>query len=527
MTRVHPQETICATGARVSAAAATITAYLDAALGAVLPPQVTAGPIQSPHRPEPATATDFLGEPTGPAGSPAAGGSLHAEVADPAAVDPLRACIGRIMLDAERFYLDHLAGSWVPAYLESRGLNQATWTQWRVGYAPAGWTALVDHLRGLGHADHVMVAAGLARRSSLGTLIDHFRDRVMLAIRDEPGMFAGFIGRARPEAGPAAPKYLNSPKTPAFIKGDLLLGLHEARRQLARGAVPVVVDGPFDAIAVSAVSPGRYAGSRPAAPPTSRQAAVLARAADLSRTGILVALDGDRAGRVAAVRAHAVLLGLTGSAAAVILPPGRDPADVLAADGPAAPRQPPSAPRRAAGHGCHRRSHRYLGQPARSPGRPALGDAQRGHAHREHAVPPEAVGRILQITGGRTIATLDETLRPVANAELPVIARMLPVSATCQVARVADRLRCDYSDVIAEVANAASMAAAVPKRPAARGQRSDPAASTSGGAEASTTRIVTASFPDSPRAVTTAASEAGPKPWPRPAGQRMSAASGP
>jgi len=142
-------------------------------------------------------------------------------------------------------------------------------------------------------------------------------------------------------------------------------------------------------------------------------------------------------------------------------------------------------------------------------------------------VPPEAVGRILQITGGRTIATLDETLRPVANAELPVIARMLPVSATCQVARVADRLRCDYSDVIAEVANAASMAAAVPKRPAARGQRSDPAASTSGGAEASTTRIVTASFPDSPRAVTTAASEAGPKPWPRPAGQRMSAASGP
>jgi len=142
-------------------------------------------------------------------------------------------------------------------------------------------------------------------------------------------------------------------------------------------------------------------------------------------------------------------------------------------------------------------------------------------------VPPEAVGRILQITGGRTIATLDETLRPVANAELPVIARMLPVSATCQVARVADRLRCDYSDVIAEVANAASMAAAVPKRPAARGQRSDPAASTSGGAEASTTRIVTASFPDSPRAVTTAASEAGPKPWPQPAGPRMSATSGP
>ncbi|MGO9159123.1 MAG: hypothetical protein ACLP7J_00175 [Streptosporangiaceae bacterium] len=82
-----------------------------------------------------------------------------------------------------------------------------------MGYAPGGWTALLSHLRGLGYDDTVIEAAGLARRSSRGTFIDHFRDRVMLAIRDEHGTIAGFIGRAEPGSGPAVPKYLNSPET--------------------------------------------------------------------------------------------------------------------------------------------------------------------------------------------------------------------------------------------------------------------------------------------------------------------------
>jgi len=120
-----------------------------------------------------------------------------------------------VLLDAERFYVGHLKRSWVPGYLAARGLHPALAAQWHIGYAPAGWTALISHLRNLGHDDALIEAAGLARRSSRGTLIDHFRDRVMLAVRDEHGMVAGFIGRARPEAGPAVPKYLNSPETSA------------------------------------------------------------------------------------------------------------------------------------------------------------------------------------------------------------------------------------------------------------------------------------------------------------------------
>src|ERR1039457_4522154 len=112
---------------------------------------------------------------------------------------------GRVLLDAERFYLGHLNCSWVPGYLESRAFGQATAAQWRIGYAPAGWTALMSHLRSAGHDDPAIEAAGLARRSSRGTLIDHFRDRVMLAIRAEDGTIAGFIGRALPDAGPTVP----------------------------------------------------------------------------------------------------------------------------------------------------------------------------------------------------------------------------------------------------------------------------------------------------------------------------------
>jgi DNA primase len=206
-----------------------------------------------------------------------------------------------------------------------------------IGYAPAGWTVLLSHLRAPGHYDVVAEAAGMARRSSRGTLIDHFRDRVMLPIRDEHGVIAGFIGRVYPDATPAVPKYLNSPQTTVYTKGDLLFGLHEAREQLACGAVPVIAEGPFDAIAISAASSGQYAGLAPCGTAlTSRQIAALARAADVDKTGVLVALDNDRAGREAAIKAYKILVPVTTRTAAVVLPPERDPAEILQVGGPVA-----------------------------------------------------------------------------------------------------------------------------------------------------------------------------------------------
>src|ERR1700759_1590652 len=134
--------------------------------------------------------------------------------------------------------------------------------RWTVGYAPAGWHALADFLRGLGYSDAAIQAAGLARRTRPGTLVDFFRDRAMFGIRRPDGTLAGFTGPA-PPGGPQ-PFYLNSRPTSLYRKGSLLFGLYEGRRALAAGARPVLVEGPLDAIAVRTA--GRDAGGLPRGP---------------------------------------------------------------------------------------------------------------------------------------------------------------------------------------------------------------------------------------------------------------------
>jgi DNA primase len=373
--------------------------------------------------------------------------------------------------------------------------------QWRVGFAPGGWTALIGHLRGLGHDDAAIEAAGLARRSARGTLIDHFRDRVMLAIRDEQGVIAGFIGRAHPDAGPAVPKYLNSPETSVYTKGDLLFGLHEARDQLACGAMPVIAEGPFDAIAISAADPGRYAGLAPCGTAlTSRQVAALGRVADLHESGLLVALDGDRAGRDAAVKAYSTMLTVTSKLTAVTLPAGRDPAEILQADGPAALRnvlQSQTEPLSTVVIDAHLDS--WAAQLDHAEGQ--LNAMRSGAALIARLLPSETVDQILQVTGRRHEATINDDLRPVANPELPAIARVLPANAACQIVRVADRTESDCSEVTAEVANAVRKEAAVPKRPA-RGPNLDVGRGQGAPARPNPAHLATASFPDLPDAAT-------------------------
>ena len=349
--RARPDDIIRTTGRRVTEAAAAINRHLDITLLGISP-------------------------------QPAATASPQSETASPAFGHSPPDDVSRILVVAEHFYLGHLHRSWAPRYLASRGLNQVAVTRWRIGYAPTGWTTLTDHLRRLGHDDAAIQEAGLARRSSRGTLIDHFRDRVMLAIRDERGEIVGFIGRARPNADPRTPKYLNSPESATFKKGEVLFGLHEARSQLAHGAMPVLVEGPFDAIAVTAADPQRYAGLAPCGTAfTTRQAEALFRTVDLHQVGVLVALDGDRAGREAAIKAHEILLPHTRTANAAIMPSGRDPAEILQSRRPRRTTRCLTA-RRARGQGRDRRAYRPMGRPTRPRRRPAQRHAQRRRLHR-------------------------------------------------------------------------------------------------------------------------------------------------
>lgn len=237
---------------------------------------------------------------------------------------------------AAAFFRERLARSWVPEYFASRGLTSESLERWQVGYAPRGRDELTRHLRDAGYGDELILAAGLA--SQRDAVTDLFRDRAMFPIRSPRGTVIAFIGRAAPSRGQGYPKYLNSPTTSLYAKKETLLGLWEARQPLSRGALPVIVEGPLDVMAVAQADAGagQYAPVAACGSTlTASQVAALARAVDLARAGVLVAFDSDRAGRRAAVSAYGALAGLALRTRAMMMPPGYDPARLLGDHGQA------------------------------------------------------------------------------------------------------------------------------------------------------------------------------------------------
>ncbi|WP_344807905.1 toprim domain-containing protein, partial [Microlunatus ginsengisoli] len=213
------------------------------------------------------------------------------------------------------------------------GDNLANDDRVTVGYAPAGWSNLADHLRVGGATDTELVDAGLAKWSRRGTLIDLMRDRVVFGIRNDDGDLVGFTGRAAP-GDTDAPKWLNTPTTTIFTKGELLFGYTENRDRLADGAVPVRVEGVMDALAITMAGDGRAVGLAPLGTAlTAAQADTFAAAA--SRHIILHATDDDPAGLKAAERDYWLLTTRGVDTRKLILTDGEqgfnDPADAYSA----------------------------------------------------------------------------------------------------------------------------------------------------------------------------------------------------
>ncbi|MDQ1538431.1 MAG: hypothetical protein QOE58_2824 [Actinomycetota bacterium] len=241
---------------------------------------------------------------------------------------------------AAAFFTDGYADSWGPQYVTSRiGTDLTDHPTFRPGYAPAGWTNLTDHLRRLGASDEEILAAGLARVASTGNIIDQFRDRLIMPIRNR-GEIHGFIGRRNPNAdddGKAGPKYLNTAQTDLFDKSAQLFGLCEGRTELDSGATPVLVEGFFDAIAVSVAGDGRYVGVAPLGTSfTQAQANQLRPYIGPERPGVIVATDADLAGEVAAQRAFWMLTARGDTPLHMAIWDGQDPAEILELAGPEA-----------------------------------------------------------------------------------------------------------------------------------------------------------------------------------------------
>jgi DNA primase catalytic core len=232
------------------------------------------------------------------------------------------------------YFRRHLPSSWGQHYLADRfGEDITNDPRFQPGQAPAGWTNLINHLRQHGVTDDEMIITGVATTASTGRLIDRFRNRVVFPIIHN-GEVLGFIGRRHPDLSDidrAGPKYLNTGETPLFHKGAQLYGvLHD---KLSAGAIPVIAEGPMDAIAITLASRGRYIGVAPLGTSLTEE-----QASQLARISVhpVVATDADAAGRIAAERTYWLLSYHRLDPLHARLPDGTDPADLLALKGPTA-----------------------------------------------------------------------------------------------------------------------------------------------------------------------------------------------
>jgi DNA primase len=217
-------------------------------------------------------------------------------------------------------------------YLAERGLEESTLRAFGVGYAPSAWDRMLLASRRAGFSEDELRAAGLAQRSNRGSLYDRFRERIMFPLADERGRVVGFGARAMRDN--QQPKYLNTSEGEVFHKRSQLFGLHLARKEAAQSGKVILAEGYTDVLALHQSGIGAAVGVMGTAL-TEEQLTILARTA---RT-LELALDADRAGQAAMLRAAELAANRDMSLRVVPLPEGADPADLLQREGAAAMRE--------------------------------------------------------------------------------------------------------------------------------------------------------------------------------------------
>jgi DNA primase len=219
-------------------------------------------------------------------------------------------------------------------YLASRGLSQDILSEFRVGYSPSAWDRMLLGARQNGFTEEELVAAGLAQRGKNGGLYDRFRGRIMFPLADARGKVLGFGARQMAEG--RGPKYLNTSENDLYHKGRQLFGIDIARKEAMKTGRFVVVEGYTDVLALHQMGV-REAVAIMGTALTQEQLAELARVGDSARRGVIyLALDADRAGREAMLRAARLAEDRGVDLRVVDMPEGKDPADLASEEGSAA-----------------------------------------------------------------------------------------------------------------------------------------------------------------------------------------------
>ncbi len=223
-------------------------------------------------------------------------------------------------------------------YLASRGIDRDTAERFQIGYAPRYPDFLLRRLART-YPPEILLEAGLAVKDASGNVRDRFRGRITFPVHDLSGRAVGIGARILPsdrsiagaevpsdrsETREEGPKYLNSPETPIYRKGEVLYNLHRAKADVSRSGEIVVVEGYTDAIAL-------VDGGVPTAVATCGTALGEGhfRLASRFAQRMVLAFDSDEAGARAAERAFAFLERFPVQPVVLILPEGQDPADFV------------------------------------------------------------------------------------------------------------------------------------------------------------------------------------------------------
>jgi DNA primase len=211
-------------------------------------------------------------------------------------------------------------------YLLNRGITAETQKTFRIGYAPDTWDSLLNLLKEKGADDKLIEISGLvSKNEEKNRVYDRFRGRIIFPVLDVNGKPIAFGARILDKG---EPKYLNSPETPAYIKGDNLYGLFQNKAEIQKKKTSIIVEGYLDLIALYQ-SGVRICVASLGTAFTPEQAKLLSRFARKT----VVNYDGDSAGVKAARRAIEPLLAQDFEIDVLLLPNNQDPDDFIRANG--------------------------------------------------------------------------------------------------------------------------------------------------------------------------------------------------
>ncbi len=231
--------------------------------------------------------------------------------------------------EAATEYYHHLlsstkAGEAARSYLARRKVMPETLKEFRLGFSPDAWETLKNYLLGKGYTEKELVEAGLIIEKEEGGSYDRFRNRLMFPICDIQGRVTGFGARVLDDS---LPKYINSPQTSIFDKSSSLYGIDKAKSAIRKKNLVIIMEGYMDVLTAHQHDWQNVVGSMGTSL-TEKQVEGIKRLTN----NITLALDADLAGEEATLRGKAILAYSNAEANVILLPPGKDPDEVIRED---------------------------------------------------------------------------------------------------------------------------------------------------------------------------------------------------